>query len=215
MVTPESITKLIKQRKGLSKIGVFFVLIMFSGFATGVCVFASIIIGQLLLNDYHTSGLSEQTIIIFFIGMGIILAIDTIVLWRKCLSPEAKEKNSIDNDPLMKAFKTPAQVASIINNLENDKAVYESLKVKLTKDYLIDFDNPCSLMRLDDIVESKPSYLSDESINSTSVIVTDCFDRTFRYSIEGDYDTARHLDRLIHKYSKRLEEIDDSVVTKL
>ena len=215
MVTPEEITKQIKQRNSIKHMFAFLGLFIISYFAAVLWIVASIVIGQIFLNDYHKEGLSEQTLIIFAIGMGVILSFDVIYIWRKMLSPEARKKNNVSSDPIFKAFKSPEEIASVVNNLENEEAIYESGNVKLTEKYLINLEDPYTLLRTDDIIESQPTNLNSNRVGYASVFVKDCFGRSFMYSINGDFDIARHLDRLIHKYSKQLEEIDDSVVTKL
>lgn len=103
------------------------------------------------------------------------------------------------------------------NEAAEDKAIYESNGIKLTKKYIVDTKNPLTLMRLDDVTDS---YVTGDPNDEGGkmVVVSDCHNRTCHYSITGDREAAMHLCRLVFKHAPRLADKklkDDSVVVEL
>ena len=155
-------------------------------------------------------------LIIFIIGAIASVVVDYFVIWRLYIAP-AIENNIVMNDPVFRVFKDIKQLTSVINEVASEKAIYEHNGFRFSYKYLVDLNNPSTIMRLEDITKT---YVTADANNTDGkmVVVEDCFNRTSHFSLSSDKEAAMHVCRLIYEQSPRLKNEklkDDSAVTEL
>ncbi|MCR4753491.1 MAG: hypothetical protein K5837_03685 [Candidatus Saccharibacteria bacterium] len=162
--------------------------------------------------------MKQLAVAIVLLAIGVIASfiVDYFIIWKRFIAPAIND-SVVMNDPVFRVFKDVKQLTKVINEIAKDKAAYEHDGFRFNYRYIVDLDNPSTIMRLEDITNS---YVTGDAHNTDGkmLVVEDCFNRTSHFSLSSDKEAAMHVCRLIYEQSPRLKDKklkDDSVVTEL
>ena len=155
-------------------------------------------------------------IVLLTIGVIASFIVDYFIIWKRFIAPAIND-SVVMNDPVFRVFKDVKQLTEVINEVAKGKAAYEHDGFRFNYKYIVDLDDPSTIMRLEDITNS---YVTGDAHNTDGkmLVVEDCFNRTSHFSLSSDKEAAMHVCRLIYEQSPRLKDKklkDDSVVTEL
>lgn len=173
--------------------------------------------GVFILMIIEIKAYDSLPVLLLIVIMGIIstFIVDYFIIFKRFIVPSMGRKNAM-NDPVFKAFKTPAELVEALNKAKQAESIYELDSVKVTREYIVDYSDIRTIMRLEDITGA--SIGRNPKSEGDALFITDSHDRTCYFILGGDVNAARHVINILIRYSPRLRDKaqkNDSVVTEL